>query len=141
MKRKDAGQRVADRFRGRVKEVVGAGEPGGGISNRVRAEALWRDGFTCQSCGHAAADIDPQTGCRVVLRVVPTEGRAHGGAHALEDLISLCTRCLRNPRRPTPKEADAIWLLSQIRRAAPEDQRRVLRWLRNRLGEAAGDPP
>jgi len=100
------------------------------ISKETRAQVLERNGYTCQMCGCAAGDPDPQGGNRTVrLTMGHIIDKSKGGNDTPQNLRAVCTTCnegLQNTALPKP---DRIHLLAQIRRATIDDQRAVLEWL------------
>jgi 5-methylcytosine-specific restriction protein A len=78
-------QRAADAARN-------ARRPGAARSD-VPRQAKERDGYTCQDCGRTP-HIDPTTGDLVdrveAHHIIPV---ARGGAHTLDNFITLCTSC------------------------------------------------
>ena len=101
-----------------------------GISKETRAWVLERNGYTCQMCGVAAGDPDPQGGNRTVrLTMGHIIDKSKGGDDSSQNLRTVCTNCnegLQNTSLPKP---DRIHLLAQIRRATIQDQESVLYWL------------
>ena len=101
-----------------------------GISKETRAWVLERNGYTCQMCGVAAGDPDPQGGNRTVrLTMGHIIDKSKGGDDSSQNLRTVCTNCnegLQNTSLPKP---DRIHLLAQIRRATIQDQESVLDWL------------
>lgn len=106
-----------------------------GISARLRAEVLDRNGFTCQMCGLTPGDIDPATGRKVRLHIGHIKDKSLGGKDELSNLRALCSTCNQGAKNITAEKPSAIWLLSQIRRANLDDQRTVFKWLRKKFGE------
>lgn len=113
-----------------------------GISKETRAVVLERNGFTCQSCGLAAADPDPfHPGRKVRLTMGHTIDKSKGGSDDADNLRAICTNCnegLQNASRPKP---DLVWLISQVRRAPVDDQLAVLTWLNEKYANVRGKPP
>lgn len=105
------------------------------ISAKLRAEVLDRNGFTCQMCGLTPGDIDPTTGRKVRLHVGHIKDKSLGGKDELSNLRALCSTCNQGAKNVTAIKPDAVWLLSQIRRAGQDDQRAVFDWLRKKFGE------
>jgi hypothetical protein len=104
-----------------------------GISARLRADVLDRNGFTCQMCGLTPGEIDPATGRKVRLHVGHIVDKSHGGKDELSNLRALCSSCNQGAKNLTAEKASAIWLLSQIRRAGQDEQRAVFDWLRKKF--------
>lgn len=105
------------------------------MSGRLRAEALDRNGFTCQMCGLAAGEIDAVTGRKAHLHVGHIKDKSLGGKDELSNLRTLCSRCNEGAKNITKEKPTTIWLLSQVRRAGQEEQLAVLEWLRKKFGE------
>jgi 5-methylcytosine-specific restriction endonuclease McrA len=66
--------------------------------NRVRREALERDGYECVNCGKTKADIgrNPDVHHIVPVRVFATvDGSDKTDAHRLDNVVSLCLECHR----------------------------------------------
>jgi hypothetical protein len=106
-----------------------------GISAKLRAEVLDRNGFTCQMCGLTPGDIDPGTGRKVRLHLGHIKDKSLGGKDELSNLRALCSTCNQGAKNITGEKPTTIWLLSQIRRAGQEEQRAVLEFLRKKFGE------
>jgi 5-methylcytosine-specific restriction endonuclease McrA len=105
-----------------------------GISARVRAEVLDRNGFTCQMCGLTPGDIDPQTGRKVRLHIGHIKDKSLGGTDELSNLRALCSTCNQGAKNVTGEKPTVIWLLSQVRRAGQDEQRAVYEWLKKKFG-------
>jgi hypothetical protein len=105
-----------------------------GISAKLRAEVLDRNGFTCQMCGLCPGEIDPATGRKVRLHIGHIKDRNLGGLDELSNLRALCSTCNQGGKNITGEKPTAIWLLSQIRRAGQDEQRAVFDWLRKKFG-------
>lgn len=105
------------------------------ISKETRAFVLERNGFTCQSCGLAAGDLDPlHKGRTVRLTIGHIIDKSKGGSDTPSNLKAICTNCnegLQNASLPKP---DTIQLLAQIRRGTIESQLAVLDWLTKKYG-------
>ncbi|MGD0778898.1 MAG: HNH endonuclease [Candidatus Solibacter sp.] len=115
-----------------IKSAVAFGQ---GISAKLRAEVLDRNGFTCQMCGLTPGETDPVTGRKVRLHVGHIVDRNLGGKDELSNLRALCATCNQGAKNITGEKPTTIWLLSQVRRAGQEEQRAVLGWLRKKFGE------
>lgn len=107
------------------------------ISQRTRAEVLDRDGYTCQSCGLAAGDVDPETGRKVRLHLGHIVDKSRGGTDDPSNLRTLCSTCNQGAKNVTLEKPSAIWLLQQVRRANLADQRTVYEWLRTRFDKGS----
>lgn len=104
-----------------------------GLSQRVRAEVLERNGYTCRMCGLEAGETDPETGRRVVMHIGHIVDRAHGGAVSPDNLRALCSKCNQGAKHLTQEPPSWTWLLGQIRRATVADQKKALEWLSNKF--------
>ncbi|MGB0342363.1 MAG: HNH endonuclease [Parvibaculales bacterium] len=103
------------------------------ISARLRAFILDRNGLTCQMCGAAAGDIDPETNRRVRLHVGHIVDKEHGGTEDPNNLRALCSTCNQGAKHLTHEPPSWTFLLAQIRRATRDDQLKALEWLRNKF--------
>jgi hypothetical protein len=103
------------------------------ISSRLRAEALDRNGFTCQMCGLTPGEVDPATGRKVRLHIGHIRDKSLGGKDELSNLRVLCSTCNQGAKNITAEKPSSIWLLSQVRRAAGEEQKAVYEWLRTKF--------
>jgi hypothetical protein len=106
-----------------------------GISQKLRAEVLDRNGFTCQWCGKTPGEIDPDTGRKVRLHVGHVVDKSLGGKDELSNLRTLCSTCNQGAKNITHEKPTTIWLLSQIRRAGSHEQRAVYEWLDRKFQE------
>lgn len=104
-----------------------------GISQKLRAEVLDRNGFTCQMCGKTPGDIDPDTGRKVRLHIGHIVDKKLGGKDELSNLRTLCSTCNQGAKNITLEKPSLIWLLSQVRRATLDDQMKVKEWLDNKF--------
>lgn len=115
-----------------------------GISQRLRAEVLDRDGYTCQMCGLGAGEIDPETGRPVRLHLGHIVDKSRGGADEAMNLRTLCSTCNQGAKNLTLEKPSRIWLMQQVRRANIADQFAVYEWLGKRFANtnaAAVDDP
>ncbi len=106
-----------------------------GISAKLRAEVLDRNGFTCQMCGLTPGDTDPATGRKVRLHLGHIKDKSLGGIDELSNLRALCSTCNQGAKNITSEKPTTIWLLGQIRRAGQEEQKAVYEWLRKKFGD------
>jgi hypothetical protein len=104
------------------------------ISQKLRAEVLDRNGFTCQACGLTPGDLDPHTGRKVRLHIGHIVDKSFGGIDEAANLRTLCSSCNQGAKNITPEKPTTIWLLSQIRRAGLSEQRAVHDWLNRKFG-------
>ncbi len=104
-----------------------------GISAKLRAEVLDRNGFTCQMCGLTPGDVDPATGRKVRLHLGHIKDKSLGGKDELSNLRALCSTCNQGAKNITAEKPTGIWLLSQVRRAGRDEQIAVLNWLRRKF--------
>jgi hypothetical protein len=104
-----------------------------GISARVRAAVLDRNGFTCQMCGLTPGEIDPDTDRKVRLHVGHIVDKSHGGEDELSNLKTLCSTCNQGAKNIMTEKPSTIWLLSQVRRAGLDEQRAAFDWLRKKF--------
>jgi hypothetical protein len=107
----------------------------GGISAKLRAEVLDRNGFTCQMCGLTPGDIDPATGRKVRLHLGHIKDKSLGGKDELSNLRALCSTCNQGAKNLTGEKPSSIWLLSQIRRAGQLEQKAAFDWLKKKFGD------
>lgn len=107
-----------------------------GLSTKLRAEVLDRDGFTCQMCGLSPGEVDPSTGRGVRLHVGHIVDKSLGGKDELSNLRALCSTCNQGAKNLTPEKPSQIWLLSQIRRAGISEQQAVYEWLKTKFDSA-----
>ena len=104
------------------------------LSNRVRAQVLERNGYTCQMCGAGAGDND-EGGHHIRLHIGHIVDKSHRGSDELSNLRALCSSCNQGAKNLVQEPPTYTWLLSQVRRATAGDQRAVLNWLQNKFRE------
>ena len=112
-----------------------------GLSAKLRAEVIDRNGFTCQMCGLTPGDIDPATGRKVRLHVGHIVDKSLGGKDELSNLRALCSTCNQGAKNITAERPGAVWLLSQIRRAGMDEQRAIYNWLKKKFEPVTDSPP
>ena len=105
------------------------------ISSRLRSEVLARNGQTCQMCGAEAGEPDENhPGRRVHLHIDHLVSQSHGGEDTLSNLRALCSTCNQGAKDVIQEPPRWVWLLTQLRRASLDDQRKALGWLANKFG-------
>ncbi len=101
-----------------------------GISREVRAFVLDRNGFTCQMCGIAAGESHPDDGGRKArLQIGHIVDLSQGGSNDPTNLRALCSVCNQGAANVMLPRPEAAKLLAQIRRAAGNEQLKVMEWL------------
>jgi hypothetical protein len=108
-----------------------------GISQKLRAEVLDRNGFTCQTCGKTPGEIDPETGRKVRLHIGHIVDKNYGGKDELSNLRTLCSTCNQGAKNLTQEKPSTIWLLSQVRRAGRDEQLALYEWLKTKYGSGS----
>ena len=104
-----------------------------GISSRLRAQVLERNGYTCQMCGIGAGDIHEQTGRKARLHIGHVVDKSHGGKEEMSNLKALCSQCNQGAKNLVQEPPSWTWLLGQVRRAPVKHQRKALEWLKSKL--------
>jgi hypothetical protein len=104
------------------------------IPATLRAELLNDETLSCHKCGIGAGEVDTATGIRARLQIDALELSANGNTAAPE-LQVICSICQQGAKHITTPRPTTIWLLSQVRRAGQEEQRAVLKWLRQKFKE------
>lgn len=104
-----------------------------GISQKLRAEVLDRNGFTCQMCGKTPGEVDPETNRQVRLHIGHIVDKSLGGEDILSNLRTLCSTCNQGAKNITAEKPSTIWLLSQVRRAGAAEQRAVYEFLQRKF--------
>lgn len=105
-----------------------------GISQKLRAEVLDRNGFTCRMCGKTPGEVDPDTGRKVRLHIGHIVDKSLGGKDEASNLQTLCSTCNQGAKNITAEKPSRIWLLSQVRRATIDDQMALKEWLDKKFG-------
>jgi hypothetical protein len=101
-----------------------------GMSQRLRAEILIRDGYTCQMCGAGAGETDPETGRKVRLHIKRIGEAAQNGVDDLSNFRALCSTCNQGSKNVDVAFPTEIAIKSEIRRAHPAAQRSIYEWLK-----------
>ena len=103
---------------------------GSGISKETRAFVLERNGYTCQSCGLGASDLDPfHPDRKVRLTMGHIIDKSKGGGDTVNNLRAICTNCNEGLQNSSPPKPSRIELMKQARRATVDDQFYLLEWL------------
>lgn len=105
------------------------------ISTALRKEALGHGGFTCRMCGLGPGEIDSATGQRASLHIERLVDFSLGGKNQISNLQAVCSICAEGRASLTMGTPSPKWLLTQVRRARPDEQRQVLDWLRKKFEE------
>ncbi|MDE0442318.1 MAG: hypothetical protein OXL38_09390 [Gammaproteobacteria bacterium] len=101
----------------------------------LRAQTLERNGYTCALCGGGAGEPDEANpGLRTKLHIGQVQDGNHRSKESLDDLFVLCSNC-RGAENIVSEPPSWIWLLAQVRRATPDDQRKALAWLEAKFRE------
>lgn len=106
-----------------------------GLSGRLRAQILMRDGSTCQVCGRTVGDVDPTSSGRpLVLHIDHIVPVSEGGTDHPANLRVLCSAC--NTGRSNlqmPLDQQSLNVLVVVRRAPAAVQRQVYDFLRRKF--------
>lgn len=105
------------------------------ISQRLRAEVLERDGYTCQMCGTSAGDLDAATGRPTRLHVGHIVDKSFGGTDDAANLRALCSSCNQGAKNLTPVKPDFLRLKAHVKRASNADQFAIYEWLGHKFGK------
>jgi len=100
-----------------------------GISAKLRAGVLDRNGFTCQMCGLCPGDTDPTTGRKARLHLGHIKDKNLGGKDGLSNLRALCSTCNQGAKNITTEKPTALWFgssgaISCRRRSMPPSRPR-----------------
>lgn len=106
-----------------------------GISARLKAEVLDRNGFTCRMCGLGPDEMDPDTGRKVRLHIGHIVDKSLGGKDELSNLRALCSTCNQGAKNVTAERPSWSWLKAAIRRGGEGEQRAAYDWLRTKFEE------
>ena len=109
-----------------------------GMSARLRAYVLERNGYTCQMCGIGAGD-EMENGRRARLHVGHIVDINHGGRDELSNLRALCSNCNQGAKNLVQEPPSWTWLLGQLRRSTIDDQKAALDWLKRKFREDDND--
>lgn len=100
------------------------------ISNRVRAEVLFRDSYVCQICGIARGERY-EDGRMVTVQVAHNVADSHGGPPTEGNCFTACARCNEGesnvgPDRPTVSKTKA-----QVLKLPRNQAREIYEFLRS----------
>ena len=85
-------------------------------------------------CGITPGETDPATGRVARLHVGHIVDKSLGGKDPLSNLRALCSTCNQGAKNITAEEPSKIWLLTQVRRAAQDEQLALYEWLKTKFG-------
>ena len=111
-----------------------------GISKETRAFVLDRNGFTCQMCGAAAGDPQPNSFKKTRLHIGHIVDKSQGGTDDRSNLRAICSTCNEGLQNSSLMRPDRVWLLAQVRRARVDDQMAVYEWLATKFGHTDSKP-
>ena len=101
-----------------------------GISKETRAFVLDRNGFTCQMCGIAAGESNPDDGGRKArLHIGHVIDKSMGGTDDASNLKAICSLCNEGASNLTLNRPETNKLMVQVRRAPASVELGVLKWL------------
>ena len=103
-----------------------------GISARLRAEILERNGYTCQMCGIGAGE-ETDDGRPARMHIGHIQDRDHGGSDEPSNLRVLCSTCNQGAKNLVQEPPGSTWLIAQVRRAPLDYQRDVYEWLKRKF--------
>ncbi len=100
-----------------------------GISAKLRAQVIARNGSICQLCGLAAGELY-EDGSRVTLHVDHIQPRSAGGSDEMSNLRTLCHRCNEGAKSNlTPPPQTLRQLKALVRNANRETQKAIYDFL------------
>lgn len=101
-----------------------------GMSQRLRAEVLIRDGYTCQMCGAGAGEVDPETGRKVRLHINRIGDETPAETNEPSGFRTLCSTCNQGAKDVDFAYPTEISIKTEIRKANPPVQRSIYEWLK-----------
>lgn len=111
-----------------------------GISAKVRAYVLDRNGFTCQMCGAVAGEPHPNDPTKKTrLHIGHIVDKSMGGTDDPDNLKAICSVCNEGASNLTLDRPSYEKLLIQVRRATGHDQLKVLEWLLQKYPKQGAD--
>lgn len=109
------------------------------ISNKLRAQVLERNGYTCQMCGAGAGDpVEDYPDRKVRLHIGHIIDKSHGGKDKMANLRAICSQCNEGAKNIAQEPPSWTWLIAQVRRAKIDDQKAVLEWLQRKYSPDSG---
>ncbi len=103
------------------------------ISVKPHSFVLDHDDIFCQMCGVIPGDIDEVTEQKAEFRVGYINQKSFEEKNDLSNLRILCSTCYQGFKELNREGLSSVWLLSQVRRAGQDEQRAVLKWLREKF--------
>jgi len=100
------------------------------ISNRIRAEVLYRDAYTCQACDLVRGQRYDD-GRSVTVHVHHDVADSHGGEATLENCFTLCARCNEAESNVGPERPRISKVMAEVRRLRRAHQREIFDFLRS----------
>jgi hypothetical protein len=108
-------------------------EIGKTVVDELGPALLKRDEYACQACGAQAGDLNPYHPNRTLRLTFGYVAEVPKGRDVFHYIRTECENCHEGLRYlPFPKYS-RVKLMTQIRRATPEDQEVVLAWLRKKF--------
>ena len=104
-----------------------------GISARVRAEVLARDGFTCQWCGRGPGDVDPINPNRKIRLHI--DHIDPDGGNDKNNLRALCSACNQGKSNVQPASEKARDIIARLRKISRAEKLEVYERLKEMLGD------
>lgn len=104
-----------------------------GISARIRAEVLARNGFTCQWCGRGPGDVDPINPNRKIRLHI--DHIDPDGGNVITNLRALCSACNQGKSNVQPATERARDVIARLRKISRAEKQEVYERLREMLGE------
>ncbi|MDP9225114.1 MAG: HNH endonuclease [Actinomycetota bacterium] len=104
-----------------------------GLSQRLRAEVLIRDGYTCQMCGACAGEMDPETGRKVRLHIKRIGDESSTEPDERSNFETVCSTCNQGAKKVDVASSTEISIKTEIKKASPTVQRSIYEWLKQTL--------
>jgi hypothetical protein len=104
-----------------------------GISARIRADVLARNGFTCQWCGRGPGDADPlNPGRKVRMHIDHIDPN---GGNEKSNLRTLCSACNQGKSNVQPASENVRDILARIRKVSRAEKQEIYIRLKEMVGE------